>query len=81
MQSAHKKYYNILVGDLVYIHPHPWRLSHDKSLGLGIVLSIRSEITDSRDYSKSTLATIYTGTGKTYELDIDYLDCVERPNI
>ena len=67
MQNPTKKYYNILVGDLVYIHPHPWRISYDKSLGLGVVFSIRSEITDSSEYSEATWDTIYTGPGKTYE--------------
>ena len=81
MQTKNKKYYNIMVGDLVYIHPHPWHSSISPSLGLGLVLSIRSEITDSREFSKSTVALIYTHKGKTYELDVDYLDCVERPNI
>ena len=71
--------YNIKKGDLVLINANPWSLSRANRnySGYGLVLNVIEDITDSRFPYRCVMATIYTYTGKTYDIDVDYLEKIE----
>jgi len=71
--------YNIKKGDLVLINANPWSLSRANRnySGYGLVLNVIEDITDSRFPYRCVMATIYTYTGRTYDIDADYLEKIE----
>jgi len=74
--------YNIKKGDLVFVQPHPWTLANPRSNDnkftcCGLVLNISEDIADNHFNHKCTMVTIYTYSGKKYDIDIDYLEKIE----